>query len=568
MATFKNVIINDTGSIKMPTGTTAQRPGSPSNGDVRFNTDLGIVELWDGGTSRWINAITGYPVVIASGGIEVEVHQRDMMYRAHIFESSGTLTVTGGGDMEYLMVGGGGGGGMDMGGGGGGGGVLSGTTAINSNQTITVGAGGYGAPSGNGGYRTDGVGPQPAVHNFTINGTNGGNTTAFGYTAIGGGYGGTSYRTSPLGGIPNSGGSGGGASGYNNGNGTPRPGGAGTAGQGNDGGAMGTNYYSGGGGGAGTAGVSGNSRPDGGWGKSSNMLGITYYWGGGGGGASYSLSSGGTGGVGGGGAGAVGDVVGGSGYNYGGSNEGGSASSQTNTMGGDGGKNTGGGGGGGSHYNNTNKGGEGGSGIVIVRYPLIHTQYEHAYEEMTWINNNNSAILFNTYTTAVVQPAIAKTANGWDGKAYLDAGFTAPFTLEWNKSANPDGSNDNTAYGMIGFKSGSGTPNNNSYTDLEYAAYPYRLASVRFYRSGTSQGDNGGAWGAGDKHRLVYGTDGWVRYYIGSSTRHAYNHGNATTVFYPQVALYMPGSSAGAKHGSFRNIRVIRAAWNGSNYVS
>jgi len=72
-----------------------------------------------------------------------------------------------------------------------------------------------------------------------------------------------------------------------------------------------------------------------------------------------------------------------------------------------------------------------------------------------------------------------------------------------------DGSDNAISYGMIGFRSGSATPGNNSYTDLEYAAYPYRHSTVRFYRSGTSQGDSGGAWSAGDKHRLVYGTDGY-----------------------------------------------------------
>lgn len=566
MATFKNVTISSTGAMQMPSGTTAQRPASPSSGDLRFNTDLGVAEYYDG--ARWINALTGYPVVIASGGLEFEVMHRGAMYKVHLFESSGTLTVTQGGDMEYLIVAGGGGGGMDMGGGGGGGGVIMGSAAINSSQTITVGAGGYGAPSGGGGYRTDGAGPQPNSHHFTINGTNGGNSSAFGFTAIGGGYGGTGPRTHTLGGIPGAGGSGGGASGYNNGNGTPVAGGAGTVGQGFDGGAMGTNYYSGGGGGAAGPGIGGNSQPNGGPGLASNILGLSYHYGGGGGGASYSLTNGGNGGSGGGGGGAVGTSISGGpfAYNYGGTAEGGSSSSQTNTMGGDAGKNTGGGGGGGSHYNLTNKGGEGGSGIVIVRYPLVHTEYDHHHEEIEWINSASCDFQYNGYSHVNILPAFTKTANGWDAKAYTTAGFTAPFTLEWNKSCNPDGTNNLISYGMIGFRSGSATPGNNSYTDLEYAAYPYRHGSVRFYRSGSSQGDTGSAWSAGDKHRLVYGTDGWVRYYIGSSTRQAYNHGNATTVFYPQAALYTPGTNR--RFGSFWNVRVIRAAWNGSNYVS
>lgn len=66
-----------------------------------------------------------------------------------VFTSSGNLTVTGTGNVEYLVVGGGGGGGSDMGGGGGGGGYLAGFTTLSSGTyLVTVGAGGAGAPAG------------------------------------------------------------------------------------------------------------------------------------------------------------------------------------------------------------------------------------------------------------------------------------------------------------------------------------------------------------------------------------------------------------------------------------
>jgi hypothetical protein len=230
-----------------------------------------------------------------------------------------------------------------------------------------VGAGGYGGPAGGGGYRTDGAGPQPSYHQFTISATNGGNSTFGSLTAIGGGYGGSSYYGyTPNNGYGNTGGSGGGASGYSDGN-TGR-GGAGTYGQGYAGGGGGGQYYSGGGGGAGGAGGGGGGQANGGPGILNPILGADYYWGGGGGGAAYSLSTGGNGGIGGGGGGAVGTTTGGIGYNTGNPGGGGSPGSQTNKPGGDAGANTGGGGGGGSHYNLTNKGGEGGSGIVIVKF--------------------------------------------------------------------------------------------------------------------------------------------------------------------------------------------------------
>ena len=293
------------------------------------------------------------------------IPQDSSIYNYHICTVSGTFIPNFTGNIEVLVVAGGGGGGMDMAGGGGGGGVLTSTSyAVTSGTgiTVTVGAGGAGAPAAG----TAGQGFRTA-HNYITNATQGGNSVFGSLTAIGGGYGGSSYRSSPLGGIPGNGGSGGGASGYNNDAGV-RAGGTGTAGQGNNGGAMGTAYYSGGGGGAGAAGADGNNTPNGGAGILNNILGIDYYWGGGGGGSAYSAALGGNGGIGGGGGGALGYTVGGTGLNPGLPGGGGRAGTQTNCHGGHGGANTGGGGGGGAHYFANNFGGNGGSGIVIIRY--------------------------------------------------------------------------------------------------------------------------------------------------------------------------------------------------------
>lgn len=70
-------------------------------------------------------------------------------YIVHTFTTSGNITVSGGGTVEYLVVGGGGGGGSDMGGGGGAGGFLTGNISVSPGvYTVTVGAGGVGAPAG------------------------------------------------------------------------------------------------------------------------------------------------------------------------------------------------------------------------------------------------------------------------------------------------------------------------------------------------------------------------------------------------------------------------------------
>jgi hypothetical protein len=400
-----------TGYFALPTGTTAQRPGSAAAGYTRMNTTTGSVEFYDG--TNWIatnliptiNSITGtiysglastltlsltnatdtidvkyyeggtllatdIGVTVTSGSatstvpsavygqtagdtISIQIFNQDDtpssnsinktvqglptggtvttsgVYRYHTFTSSSSLTVPSGfsAAAEFLIVAGGGGGGSRHGGGGGAGGAIDSTTSISANTyTITVGSGGSGAPSGGDTY-----------------GVQGSSSSAFGFTAIGGGFG------TSLDGTVGSGGSGGGS----RGNSSAAVGGSGTSGQGNRGGGDTGGNGGGGGGGKSAVGQDGSSGKggDGGAGFNWKSLG-TYYAGGGGGGVTVggaTTTGRGAGGIGGGGRG-----------NFSGDD----ALAGT--------ANTGGGGGGGGHDTGTTNytGKNGGSGIVIVRYQL------------------------------------------------------------------------------------------------------------------------------------------------------------------------------------------------------
>jgi hypothetical protein len=55
VATLKNTLIS--GSLQLPSGTTAQRPAFPPNGAVRYNTDLGYAEVYVAG--YWGDLATG-----------------------------------------------------------------------------------------------------------------------------------------------------------------------------------------------------------------------------------------------------------------------------------------------------------------------------------------------------------------------------------------------------------------------------------------------------------------------------------------------------------------------------
>lgn len=256
----------------------------------------------------------------ATGGNSI---YRDSSYWYHIFTSSGTFTPSESlSNVDYLVVAGGGGGGISAGGGGGGGGVRStisstgGGGSVESklslsatSYAVTVGAGGSASAPG-------------------VQAGQGGNSTFATITSTGGGKGGA-------GGAGGNGGSGGGGE-------WQSAKGLGTANQGYDGSngsQSGPPYKGGGGGGAGQTG----SMPNGGNGITNSITGSSLSFGGGGGGGSTD-SNNGSGGSGGGGAGSAG-----------------SGAPAAGTV------NTGGGAGGSGSANVT---AAGGSGIVIVRYPV------------------------------------------------------------------------------------------------------------------------------------------------------------------------------------------------------
>jgi len=368
----------DNGALKIPSGTTAQRPSNPQNGYTRFNTTIGQLETWNG--SAWITggglllqavqtanftaaAGNSYPVNTTSGAVTVTLPASPTAnQQVNVFDYAGTASNTNritinpnGGKINGVS----------------GSAVISSVRAsvtlayIDSTQgwvDISVGnadsipqtysvdylvvAGGGGGAQGNagggggGGYLasssvlsigtaysvTIGAGGTGASYMSNTSGAN----SALGSiaSAIGGGYGGA--RSGRPGGSGGSGGGGGADVGTN-----ANPG-SGTSGQGYAGGS-GTDspYYQGGGGGGASAAGSG---PNGGAGLNWQSLG-NYYAGGGGGGANSYPGSGGAGGGG------------------NGTTTGTPGAGTANT-----------GGGGGSSNGSGGIGGNGGSGVVIIRY--------------------------------------------------------------------------------------------------------------------------------------------------------------------------------------------------------
>ena len=117
-----NATVSGTGGFTIPSGTTAERPGSPTAGVLRYNTTESSYETYDG--TSWVKIDTqGYPY-----------------------------------DVDYLVIAGGGGGaGAAWSGGGGAGGYLTSTLAITPSTTYTVTVGAGGAGGGGGARGTNGT---------------------------------------------------------------------------------------------------------------------------------------------------------------------------------------------------------------------------------------------------------------------------------------------------------------------------------------------------------------------------------------------------------------------------
>jgi len=68
-STFTGAVVhNYTTALQIPVGTTAQRPGSPSTGDFRWNSTLGSAEIYNGSAFA---AVGGGAGATGSGGDEV-----------------------------------------------------------------------------------------------------------------------------------------------------------------------------------------------------------------------------------------------------------------------------------------------------------------------------------------------------------------------------------------------------------------------------------------------------------------------------------------------------------------
>ena len=432
---------------------------------------------------------------VATGGATTDITVDNIDYRLHTFTTSSTFSVTTGGAMDVLIVGGGGGGGFGHGGGGGGGAVIHG-------ENIQVAAGTYNIVVGNGG---DGNASNAQDNP-------GGSSSVFSITATGGGSGAnemnddTSNRNNGEGGAGANGG-GGAYGGKAGGIGTAPAAGTGWtvyAGHNGGSGAPNVDYYyqEGGGGGASgpgtspsanTAGIPGGDGADG---IQINIDGNNYYWGAGGGGTAYGDSGtrAGNGGLGGGGASSGGGGSPSGTGGTGGLNNGGTPAADA--VGGAGGQNTGSGGGGGANENFA--GGNGGSGIVIFRYPYQGTVTETAPTSTSY---RYMKVVLNSVGSGTQAQVTEVSFTGENGATDFITGQTI---TNWYGTGSTATSQSPT----IALVNNAQSPANSEHTNLE--TLPFTLE----YDLGTS---------------YVHGTE--LRYLQLGSSDSAYRYPTSVTVY-------------------------------------
>jgi hypothetical protein len=254
--TVSDTTNSSTGAFQVPQGTTAQRPGTPTNGMIRINTSTNVFEIYSTNNSSW-NTLASF---------------------------SNTVT-----SVEYMVVAGGGG--AASGGAGAGGYRAASGFAVTAGVsiTVTVGAGGTGVVSSGGSLPTAGSTSTFSTINSSGGGRGGQDTANNASTGGSGGGGGASNGVTT------------GAAG-NSGAYTPVEGFAG----GGNATFQGSPYPAGGGGGSSAAGQSAtgaSTAGNGGAGTANSIGGTSVTYAGGGGGAVYGGGTAGTGGAGGGGAG-------------------------------------------------------------------------------------------------------------------------------------------------------------------------------------------------------------------------------------------------------------------------
>lgn len=185
----------------------------------------------------------------------------------------------------------------------------------------------------------------------------------------------------------------------------------------------------------------------------------------------------------------------------------------------------------------------------------IHFGPRHDYEILNFVTSGQTMVLTNNGSISV--DMYKSGSNSWDTQAYSTIPFTAPCTIEFNKTASAG--DDGLSYVMVGWNADPTA--DASYGSIDHAAYPYTYNTYYVYNNGNFVGGYA-AWDITKKFYIVYDTDGYIRHYNGSTLLYTSAfYGTGATV-YIDSSFYVGNST----NGKLSNVRAIRRSWNGTQY--
>lgn len=185
----------------------------------------------------------------------------------------------------------------------------------------------------------------------------------------------------------------------------------------------------------------------------------------------------------------------------------------------------------------------------------IHYGPRNEYEILNFVTSGQTMVLTNNNTISV--DMYKSGSSSWDTQAYCTKAFTAPCTIEFNKTASSG--DDYNSYVMIGWN--SDPLSDASYSSIDSAAYPYAYSAYAYYANGSGTYSLG-AWDPAKKFYLVYDTDGYMRHYNGSTLLYTSYYGTGG-IMYIDSSFYVGNST----NGKLSNVRAIRRSWNGTQYT-
>jgi hypothetical protein len=153
----------------------------------------------------------------------------------------------------------------------------------------------------------------------------------------------------------------------------------------------------------------------------------------------------------------------------------------------------------------------------------------------------------------------------WDAGFYTPT-FTAPITLEFNKTAPSSTSSSDVRIGIT--DTPSTDPASNSM--LENMSYYFRSRQTSIYQVSSSKGlsvTNGTAWDGSKKHYIVYKTDGGLEFWNGGDLKFSVSAaywGTGKSVRFETAHL----DNNSTLNNTMTNIRMKRREWDGTKYIN